>query len=533
MNKKYLKWLNGEFVSKEDKKILEDMTDEEKNECFNADLSFGTSGIRGIMGLGNSRINKYTIGKITLGLSNYINKHYRNASVVIGYDTRNNSREFAFTTACILNKNGIKTYISKDISSTPFVSFATNYLKANFGIVITASHNPKEYNGYKVYDSTGSAITSPIDKDILKEINLIKDYDLIKEESISNKLFNYIDKDVVDSFNKENEKVIINKEVINNYSNKIKLTYTSFHGTGIRVIPFILEKYGIRYNLVNEQCKIDSDFTYAPKPNPEIEDNYVLGRKYASELGSDAIIASDPDSDRFSFLYKDGDYYTPCNGNLIGCIFLYYLLNNTKVVENNYVVKSIVSTDLFDKIATHYNAKVKTCLTGCKNIVKLKNEDKDNFLFGFEESLGYVFNIDVNDKNAFSSTIFFIEILSYLKERNITILDYINEIYEKFGYYLNKQISFEFNNKDDIDKLMTNLRDNNIFNEKEKIDYINDKELKTNMIKFIMDDSSYFMVRPSGTEPKVKLYFYTNDKEEIKASERLNNLIEKVLDKIK
>jgi len=533
MNKEYNKWLNSEFVSKEDKKILEDMSDEEINNSFNEDLSFGTSGIRELMGLGNSRINKYTIGKITLGLSNYINKHYRNASVVIGYDTRNNSREFAFTTACILNKNGIKTYISKDISSTPFVSFATNYLKANFGIVITASHNPKEYNGYKVYDSTGSAITSPVDKEILKEIELIKDYNLIKEESISNKLFNYIDKEVVDSFNKENEKVIINKEVINNYANKIKLTYTSFHGTGIRVIPFILEKYGIRYNLVNEQCKIDSDFTYAPKPNPEIEDNYVLGRKYALELGSDAIIASDPDSDRFSFLYKDGEYYTPASGNLIGCIFLYYLLNNKKVVENNYVVKSVVSTDLFDKIATHYNAKVKTCLTGCKNIVKLKNEDKDNFLFGFEESLGYVFNIDVNDKNAFSSVIFFIEILSYLKERNITLKDYIDEIYEKFGYYYNKQISFEFDKKEDIDKLMNKLREKNIFGEKEKIDYLNKRELKSNLIKFIMDDNSYFMVRPSGTEPKVKLYFFANDKDEIKASERLNNLIEKVLNKIK
>lgn len=533
MNKEYLKWLNGDFLTKEDKDILSNMTDEEINESFSEDLSFGTSGIRGIMGLGNSKINRYTIGKITLGLANYINKHYRNGSVVIGYDTRNNSREFAFTTACILNKNGIKTYISKDISSTPLISYSVNYLKANFGIVITASHNPKEYNGYKVYDSTGSAITSPVDKEILKEINLIKDYSLIEEESVSNKLFNYIDKEVVDNFNKENEKVIINKEIVNNYANKIKLTYTSFHGTGIRVIPFILEKYGIRYNLVNEQCKIDSDFTYAPKPNPEIEDNYVLGRKYALELGSDAIIASDPDSDRFAFLYKDGDYYVPASGNLIGCIFLYYLLNNTKVVENNYVVKSVVSTPLYDKIASYYNAKVKTCLTGCKNIVKLKMEDKENFLFGFEESLGYIFNIDVNDKNAFSSTIFFIEILSYLKERDITIKDYIDEIYEKFGYYLNKQISFEFDKKEDIDKLMSNLRDNNIFNEKEKIDYLDNKNLKTNLLKFVIDDNSYFMVRPSGTEPKVKLYFYVNDKDEIRANKRLNNLIDMVLEKIK
>ena len=208
-------------------------------------------------------------------------------------------------------------------------------------------------------------------------------------------------------------------------------------------------------------------------------------------------------------------------------------MNNTKVVENNYVVKSVVSTDLFDKIAKHFNAKVKTCLTGCKNIVKLKNEDKDNFLFGFEESLGYVFNIDVNDKDAFSSTIFFIEILSYLKSKNMSLLDYINEIYEKFGYYYSKQISFEFNNKEDMDKLMARLRDKNIFKEKEKIDYLNKKDLKTNLLKFVMDDNSYFMVRPSGTEPKIKLYFYANDNDENKATERLNNIIDIVLEKIK
>ena len=532
MNKEYVKWLNGDFLTNEDKEILSNMSEDEINESFSEDLTFGTSGIRGIMGLGNSKINKYTIGKITLGLSNYINKHFNKPTVVIGYDTRKNSREFAFEVAAILNHENIKTYLFNDIASTPLVSFSTKYLNANFGIVITSSHNPKEYNGYKIYDESGSAITSPVDENILKEINLIKDYSLIKEESISNDLFNYVPKDVIDNFNKENEKVIINKEVINNNSNKIKLTYTSLHGTGIRVIPFILEKFKIRYNLVNEQCKIDSDFTYAPKPNPEIEDNYHLGKKYAKELKSDAIIASDPDSDRFSLLYKDEESYHMLDGNMIGCMFLYYLLENTKVLENNYVVKSVVSTNLFDKIAKHYNAKVKECLTGCKNIVKLKMEDPENYLFGFEESLGYVFNIDVNDKNAFSSTIFFIEILSYLKGKNMTIKDYIEEIYNKFGYYLNKQISYTFDSKIDIDRLMDKLRNKNIFNEKEKIDYLNDKKLKQNLLKFIIDDNSYFMVRPSGTEPKVKFYFYVNDIDSLKANDRLNNLVDSVINNI-
>ena len=263
MNKEYLKWLNGDFVSKEDKEILSNMTDEEIAKSFNEELEFGTAGIRGIMGLGISKLNKYTIGRVTLGLANYLNKKVKNPSVVIGYDTRNNSREFAFLTASILNNNGIKTYITRDISSTPFVSFATKYLKADSGIVITASHNPKEYNGYKVYNNTGGQIVSPMDKDILKEINLI-DYSDIKEAPISNPLFKYIDESTIEMFNKENEKVIINKELIDNYANDLKITYTSFHGTGIRIVPFILEKYGIRYNLVNEQCKIDSNFSYAP-----------------------------------------------------------------------------------------------------------------------------------------------------------------------------------------------------------------------------------------------------------------------------
>ena len=414
MNKEYLKWL--EFVSKEDKDILSNMSKDEINKCFDEDLEFGTAGIRGIMGLGNSRLNKYTIGRVTQGFANYLNKKYKDPSIVIGYDTRMNSREFAFLAASILNYNGIKTYISKDISSTPFISFATNYLNASGGIVITASHNPKEYNGYKVYGPNGGQIVSPVDKDILKEINLL-DYTDIKEAPISNPLFKYIDKDVEDKFNKENEKVIINKELIDKYAKDLKITYTSFHGTGIRIAPFIFEKYGIRYNLVNEQCKIDSEFTTAPSPNPEIEDNYVLAKKYADELKSDVILASDPDSDRIGVLYRDNDKYIQLNGNLIGMVFIYYLLNNTKVVKGNYVVRSFVSSNMFDKIADYYQADVVECLTGCKNVIEKKEIDPDNYLFGFEESLGYVFNIDINDKNSFSAIIFMLEILCYLKSK--------------------------------------------------------------------------------------------------------------------
>lgn len=531
MNKEYLRWLNGDFISKEDKEILSNMSDEEISKSFDEELEFGTAGIRGIMGLGNSRLNKYTIGKVTLGFANYLNKKYKDPSIVIGYDTRKNSREFAFLAASILNHEGIKTYISKDISSTPLISFATKYLKCSGGIVITASHNPKEYNGYKVYGPNGGQIVSGVDKDILKEIKLV-DYTDVKEAPISNSLFKYIDNEVIEKFNKENEKVIINKDLIEKYARELKVTYTSFHGTGIRTVPFILEKFGIRYNLVNEQCKIDSDFSFTPSPNPEIEENFVLGKEYANELKSDVILATDPDSDRIGVLYRENGNYIALNGNEIGIIFLYYLLNNIKVVKGNYVVRSIVSSNMFDKIADYYQADVVECLTGCKNVIAKKELDSDNYIFGFEESLGYVFNIDVNDKNSFSSIIFMIEILCYLKSREMTLGDYLDEISFKYGYYSTKTISIKFDNLKDREKLINKIRKEDIF-KGEKIDYLESKELKTNCLKYIINDKEYFMIRPSGTEPKLKIYFIVNDSDKIKSNTRLSLLIDKIIKGLK
>lgn len=533
---KYNYWLNSEFLSKEDKEILENMSDDEIEESFAKDLEFGTAGIRGIMGIGTNRLNTYNIGRVTLGLANYLNKHYPKASVVIGYDTRHNSREFAFRTALVLNNEGIKTYIFKDITSTPSVSFAVKYLKATSGIVITSSHNAKIYNGYKVYNNKGGQIVPPEDDLIIKEVNNITDYNLIKEAPINNPLFNYIEEEVEEEFNNENEKVIINKELLDEYSGKLKVTYTSLHGTGIRVVPFIFEKYGIRYNLVNEQCKIDPDFTYAPEPNPEYEFNYDLAKKYAKELDSDVIISSDPDSDRMGVLYKDKNEYKMLSGNQIGTIFTYYLLNNLKIVKDNYIVRSIVSTSIVDEIADYYNAKVVEVLTGCKNIAKVKENDPDNYLFGFEESLGYMFNINVNDKNTFSATIFLIEILCYLKSKNMTLGDYLEEIYQKFGYYETSTESVIYEGIDGTNKMkeiMDKLRKENIFNEQEKIDYLSRKDdLKTNAIKFIMNEEEYFIIRPSGTEPKIKLYFIVKNNNHQDALYNLNELIRTVTQKI-
>ena len=533
---KYNEWLNSDFISEEDRKILEDMTDEEIEDAFSKTLEFGTAGIRGIMGVGTNRMNEYNIGKVTLGLANYLNKHYPNPTVVIGYDNRLNSREFAFLTALVLNNEGIKTYIFKDITSTPDVSFAVKYLKTTSGIVITSSHNSKEYNGYKVYNNKGGQIVPPEDDLIIKEINSIPTYNIVEKAPLNNPLFNYLDKTIDEEFNKENEKVIINKDLIDNYASKLKITYTSLHGTGIKVMPFIFEKFGIRYNLVNEQCKVDPEFTYAPEPNPEYEFNYDLAKKYAKDLDSDIILASDPDSDRMGLLYKSDNEYKMLTGNQIGTIFTYYLLNNLKIVKNNYIVRSIVSTSIVDKIADYYNAKVIEVLTGCKNIAKVKENDPENYLFGFEESLGYMFDINIGDKNSFSASIFMIEILCYLKSNDMTLEDYLEEIYNKFGYNITKTDSITYegiNGKEKMNQIMDNLRNSNIFNELEKIDYsTRDDDLKTNAIKFIMNDNEYFIVRPSGTEPKIKLYFIVNDKNHELAKTRLEKLIDKVKNKI-
>ena len=514
MNNKYLEWLNGNFTSESDKAALKSMSEKEIEEAFSTDLKFGTAGIRGIMGLGTNRINIYTISKVTEGLSNYLNKTYSNPKVVIAYDTRKNSKEFAETTALILNYNNIETYIYPEIASTPELSFAVTYLKCEAGIVITSSHNASIYNGYKVYNRYGSQIVNPEDLMILDEINKVNDYSLIKKAEIGNSLYHVLDDKIRNAFFKEILSVTINNNALVMNSKNVRITYTSLHGTGMKIAPKIFDLFNVKVNYVKEQITEDSEFTYAKEPNPEYIDNYELAIKYAKENDSDVIIASDPDSDRLGVMIKTPNGYELLNGNIVGILFANYILSNTKEINNKYIVRSIVTSNMIDKIASYSNVNIKEVLTGCKNIAEVRNKDKDNYLFGYEESLGYMFNINVNDKNCFSSIVCLIEIISYLKSNNKTIYEYIIELYQKYGYYYENTKSITFDGIDGMSKMndiMNKLRNNNLFNEKEKIDYLNrDDRLKTNCLKFIIDDNSYFMVRPSGTEPKIKIYFIVN-----------------------
>ena len=532
MNNKYSEWLNDKNIKEEDKKILKKMTKEEIKNAFSFELKFGTAGIRGLMGLGSSRMNEYTIGKATVGLALYLNKYKTNPSVVIAYDTRNNSKDFALNTALILNYYGIKTYLFDDVRSTPELSFAVKYLKCTSGIVITSSHNPKEYNGYKVYNEKGGQIVHPEDDLIISEINNLNNFEMIKYAPLNNELFNIIGEKVDKAFECENEKVIINQNLINEYAKNLKITYSSLHGVGYKPVTAIFNKYNINYNIVKEQCTYDGNFPYANEPNPEYRKNYDLAIKYAKELNSDVIIETDPDADRLGVMIKENDEYKLLNGNVVGCIFAYYLLTNSN--KKGYLVRSIVSTPMIDAIAKKYNCEVIEVLTGCKNIANKKEEiinDNENYIFGFEESLGYMFNIDVNDKNSISSIMMLIEILCYLKSTNISLSQYINKIYEEIGYYMEETISFTYSGLDGskiIEKYMNDFRNDIItFNNENytKKDYLNeDGELNQNALKYVFNDNSWIMLRPSGTEPKIKIYMGTTSNSYEKSKKKLEKI---------
>lgn len=536
MNQKYIEWLNNKYIKKEDKEILKNMTEEEINLSFNDNLEFGTAGIRGIMGLGTSKINEYTIGKVTVGLANYINKNFTNPSVAVAYDTRNNSDVYAKNVCLILNYYGIKTYLFEEYGSTPELSFAVRHLNCTNGIVITSSHNPKEYNGYKVYNSCGGQIVHPEDDLIINEINNISSFEIIKYAPLNNELFNIVPDEVHNAFLLENEKAIINKELVNNYAKDVNITYSSLHGVGIKTAEELLKKYNFNYNIVKEQCIYDGNFTTSPEPNPEYTFNYDLAKKYAYENNSDLIILTDPDADRVGVMYKNNDEYEYINGNLLGVLFANYIIDNRKLKDNSYMVKSIVTTPMINKICNDNNVICHEVLTGCKNIAKKREElNTDNYLFGYEESLGYMFDINVNDKNGFSSILSMLEIMCYCKSKNITLGDYINKIYEKYGYYLEETLSFVYkglDGKNIINKYMEDFRNDKINfknNNYIKKDYLNENsELNTNALKYIFDDESWIMLRPSGTEPKIKIYLGVVKNNIANAKEYLNNIKEEI-----
>jgi len=560
---KYNNWCNNEAFDEESRKELINLqgNDEEIKDRFYKDLEFGTAGLRGIIGMGSNRMNKYTVGKATQGLANYIIKQNgQNRGVAIAYDSRRMSKEFSNIAATCLNANGIKTYIFDDIRPTPELSFAVRELGCIAGIVITASHNPPEYNGYKVYWEDGAQIIDPIDGEIISEVNNITDFSVIKtiniEEAKENKLYNIIPNEIDDKYISELKKLVINNESIKKESKDIKIVYTPLHGTGNKLVQRILKELGFEsVYVVKEQEAPDGNFPTVAYPNPEDPKAFELALNLAKEKDADIVLATDPDADRLGVFAKDNatGEYIRFTGNMSGNLILEYLLSQRKeknmLPENAAVIKTIVSSNLTEAIIKSYNIKLFETLTGFKNIAKIIrgfDETKEyNVLFSYEESYGCIIGTHARDKDGIVAVMTLCEAAAYYKENGITLVDQMRNIYKKYGYFEDEQISVTLKGSDGaikIKNMMESLRKNPLKqignNNVTKIkDILSSEETniltgevskvnlsKSNVLYYEFEDESWCAVRPSGTEPKIKFYIGTKGETIEEAKEKMEEM---------
>ena len=524
-------WLNGAYdeeTKKEIKNLLDSQNEKELTDAFYRDLEFGTGGLRGIMGVGTNRMNKYTVGRATQGLANYILKQNgKDFKVAIGYDSRNNSDIFSKTAAEILSSNGIKVYLYDDIHPISLLSYAVRSLGCIAGIVVTASHNPKEYNGYKVYWTDGAQVIPPHDKNIIDEVLKVSPEEVKMGD---NSKVSLIGKDIEDKYMNDLMGYLVNPDIIKKH-NDIKIVYTPIHGSGYKMVPMALKKAGFTNITTLETVQPpNGNFPTVESPNPENPEALKMAVDKAKEIGAELVMGTDPDCDRMgcALLNRDGNYIY-LTGNQIGSIILNYLITNKKNIKNPFVVKTIVTTELARTIADANNVKLFDVLTGFKWIADIIEREKDgNYLFGFEESFGYCINGNVRDKDGVSSCLIFAEILAYCKDNNITLADYLESLYEKYGYFYEETISITKKGADGakaIEDMMTYYRNNmpkeisgvevvHISDYEKKEVYANDgkkiKDItlpKSNVLQYILKDNTKITIRPSGTEPKIKFYF--------------------------
>lgn len=545
---KYRFWLENDFFDEETKLELRSITDEKEIEDrFYTDLSFGTAGLRGIVGAGTNRMNKYTVSLAAHGLAQTIvnrGEEAKRKGVAIAYDVRHFSPEFAEITARVLAANGVKVYLFDGIRPTPLLSYTIRKLRTISGVVITASHNPKNYNGFKVYWEEGSQILDDIANEILVEIDKVKNFSEIQiidfEEAKKAGLIEIIGKEIDEAYDSD----LISLSLCDDIDKDIKIIYTPLNGTGNIPVRRILRKRGFtNVIVVPEQENPDPDFTTVGYPNPED----IKAFSYAIDLGkkenADIIIATDPDCDRVAAMVKDKDNeFRFINGNQMGVLLVNYILSQRKrsgaLPENGAIVKSIVTGDLSKFIADRYNIKTIETLTGFKHICGKANEfDKTGeyeFIFGYEESIGYVYGTMVRDKDAVNTSMLIAEMAGYYKKEGKTLLDVLEEIYKEYGYYKEKLVSIVLEGLEGsrrIGRIMDDFRKNpitsfgNIYL-RNTIDYLKDDtgNPKSNVLKYYLDDGSWYAIRPSGTEPKIKLYIYAMDKDE-EVSEKKIDLI--------
>lgn len=514
-------WMKNRYFDAETRKQAKLLSPQELETAFFTELKFGTGGLRGVMGVGTSRINIYTIRKATQGLAAYIKQHGDpKKGVVIGYDSRINSELFAQETARVLLGNKIRVYLCRKLRPTPFISFACRHLNAAAAVMITASHNPKEYNGYKVYWNDGAQIVSPHDKGIIQEIEKIPSYSDIKLADLKTPLLKWIDKDLDGLYLKS-----ISSHPVFSPQNKkdLKICYSSLHGAGITLLPKALKACGFSNPLlVTAQCKIDGSFPSTPSPNPESPSALKEGIALLKKTKSDLLLVTDPDADRLGVVIDHHGISITLNGHQLAALGTYYLCNTLRPKKGG-IVTTIVTTPLIDKIAKAYQVKTTRVLTGFKYIGEKMREWQEkgpSFIFGAEESFGYLIGTTCRDKDGIAAACLFAEIAADQKRKKKTLLDLLYEIYGKFGIFQEKAISINVaEGKEGIEAiqhLMQQLRsrppkslgDQTVI---QTIDY--EQKVgslpRADVLQWVLEDGSTLIIRPSGTEPKLKAYLST------------------------
>ena len=536
-------WLAPSFDAKTQEEVKSMLANTDKTdliESFYKDLEFGTGGLRGIMGAGSNRMNIYTVGQATQGFANYLHKNFAensNISVVVCHDCRNNSRLFAETVANVFSANGIKVYLFDDMRPTPECSFAIRYLKCNAGVNITASHNPKEYNGYKAYWEDGAQVLSPHDTGIIEEVNKVK----IEEIKFNGdkSLINIIGKEIDEIYLKKIKEICIDPEMISRHKD-LKIVYTPLHGTGMKLIPQSLKLWGFdNVHCVKEQMIKDGNFPTVKSPNPENGEALTLALRDAKEIDADIVMASDPDADRVGMACKNnkGEWIL-INGNQTCLLFLYYIITNRKakglIKKDDFIVKTIVTTEVIRKIAEKQGVEMRDCYTGFKWIAReiAKSEGKQKFLGGGEESYGFLAEDFVRDKDAVSACSLLAEICAYAKDNGKTLYDILMDIYIEYGFSKEQTINVVKPGKsgaDEIKLMMTNFRTNPpkelggstivlwkdylTLEQKDSDGNITRLQMPTtsNVLQWFCEDGTKVSVRPSGTEPKIKFYLEVKD----------------------
>ena len=555
-------WLTNEYdqdTVAQVQKLVDNNEETELLDSFYKELEFGTGGLRGVMGVGSNRMNKYTIGKATQGLANYLLKQFPNEDikVAVSYDSRNNSQAFGNLVADVFSANGIHVYLFEELRPTPVLSFAVRHFECQGGVMLTASHNPKEYNGYKAYWNDGGQLVAPHDKNVITEVNAIQSVNDIKFDRVE-KNITLVGSEFDDIYIAENKKLSIHPEAVQAQKD-MKIVYSPIHGTGITVVPKMLKAWGFEnVTIVEEQAEPNGNFPTVIYPNPEEDDAMAKAKQKGQELDADVVMATDPDADRVGVAIKTpSGSFQLINGNQIGSLLTYYVLSSKKALgqlkPNDYIVKTIVTSNLFAAIADAHAVKYYETLTGFKYIgeVMTKLLGKENYLVGGEESYGYLVGDLVRDKDAVNSCAFIAEMCAYFKNQGKSLYDVLVQLYLEYGFYKEKLISLTKKGKagaDEIKQMMADLRaelpktlggievvevrdyenseaTNMKTGEKSKIELP-----KSDVLQFITTDGDVISARPSGTEPKIK--FYCSVKEKLAFSSEYGQISNRLDDKV-